>query len=318
MEEAFVQLLADLSNGNPLPDRARLADLSDLDPNHLQRFSETWSQMADEARLRLLERLGTLADAQIELSFESINRIAMTDPTPDVRVQAIHNLWESEDLVLVQPLLTALQQDPTAEVRSAAAKALGAFVLLTETRSLRREISGSIAKGLLEAHRSDDSEQVRDRALESLGYSSRPEVTQLIEIAFQSDREPRVRSALRATAHSANPRWTQHVLDRLHNPSPQIRLEAAQAIGEIDGREAVDELVDLVDDVDDQVRQAAIWSLGQLGGSLAAETLGQLMAASEDEAEGELLQDALDNMDFVQSTRDLLRAASDQLEGTAD
>lgn len=318
MEDAFVQLLADLSNGNSLPNRARLSDLSDLDADHLRHFQETWNQMRGEARQRLLEQLGTLADVQIELSFEAINRMAVSDQLPEVRVQAIENLWESEDPGLVQPLLTALQHDPSDTVRGAAAKALGAFVLLAETRSLPPELTASIENGLLQAQSSDDNEQVRDRALESLGYSSRAEVPSLIESAFQSSSEPRVQSALRAIARSANPRWTQHALDRLHHPSPQIRLEAAQAIGEIDAREAAGELLDLVDDVDDQVRQAAIWSLGQLGGSLAAETLAALLEAAEDDTERELLQDAIDNMDFVQSTRALLQYAPDRLEGHAD
>ncbi len=318
MEEAFTQLLADLANGSQRLEQSRLADLSDLDRDHLKQFSDTWNQLDDQARQLLLVQLGTLADAQIELSFEAINRMAVADRAPEVRVQAIENLWESEDPTLVEPLLTALEHDPSTAVRGAAAKALGAFVLLVETRGLPAALSESIEAGLLRANRSDRSERVRDRALESLGYSSRAEVPELIESAYQSGSERRIRSALRAMARSANRRWTKHALDRLFHASPQIRLEAAQAIGEIDAREAAGELVDLIDDVDDRVRHAAIWSLGQLGGSLAAKTLGVLMENAEDDVESELLQDALDNMDFVQSTRDLLRYGADRIEGSAD
>jgi len=54
------------------------------------------------------------------------------------------------------------------------------------------------------------------------------------------------------------------------------------------------------------VRRAAIWSLGQLGGDVARQVLGDLLESSEDTAETQIVQDALDNLAFVDGTRDLL------------
>lgn len=318
MEDTFPQLLESLSNAGEPMEPARLSELSDLDQKHLDRFTATWRELAEDARQELLEHLGALADAQIELTFESINRMAVTDAASGVRVQAIENLWESEDPALAERFLAALEGDPSEQVRSAAAKALGAFVLLGETRGLPTGVSDSVESGLLRANRSDPSATVRNRSLESLGFSSRAEVTILIEDAFHSESEAQLLSALRAMARSANPRWTEHVVSRLHDPSPGVRLEAARAAGEVEAHHGVAELVELIDDVDDRVRRAAIWSIGQLGGSIAAETLTNLISGAEDEAEAELLQDALDNMDFIQSTRELLRYESDGLEGSAD
>lgn len=318
MEDSFLELLQSLSDENQPLDTARLAELSDLDQERLDRFTEAWHRLGEHTRQQVLREFGSMAESQIELCFEAINRMAVTDPEPAVREQAIDNLWESEDPGLVHLFLEALERDPSERVRSAAAKALGAFVLLGETRDLPRELSRAVEAGLLVANQGDPSDGVRERSLESLGFSSRAEVPRLIEQAYESGSESELRAALRAMAHSAHPRWIEHVLKRLNHPSPQVRLEAVQAAGEVEARQAVPELVELIDDVDDGVRRAAIWSIGQLGGPLAAEALGGLMESAEDEAEIELVQDALDNMDFVQSTRDLLRHTEDGVEGSAD
>lgn len=318
MDDSFVQLLESLENEDDRFDRVRLSELSDLDAARLSRFSATWQRLGAEFRRSMLEQLGLLADSQIELSFESINRMAIADAASEVRVQAIENLWESEDPALVPLLLTALQGDSSDRVRSAAAKALGAFVLLGESDRLPAELRAAIERSLLQACEIDPSEEVRDRSLESLGYSSHAQVPALIESAFGSQSEARLCAALRAMARSASSSWSEHVLTRLFDPSPQLRLEAARAIGEIDARQSAADLVDLVDDVDDRVRRAAIWSLGQVGGSLAAKTLGKLVEEALDEAERAFVQDALDNMDFIESTRALLNADLDGNEGSVD
>lgn len=315
MQDAFAQLLNSLANSAEPLDRARLVELSDLNGELLDAFSAAWKRLADGSRQSLLQELGLLADSQIELTFDPINRMALTDAAAEVRVQAIENLWESEDPALAELFLAALDRDPSDQVRSATVKALGTFVLLGETQRLPAELLDSIERGLLEAHDADASDDVRNRSLESLGFSSRPEVPRLIEAAYQSDSETRLRAALRAMGRSANPRWADHVLARLHHPSPQVRLEAVEAIGEIDARHAATEVVDLIEDVDDRVRKAAIWSLGQLGGQIASEALGELIENAEDGSESSLIQDSLDNMDFIESTRALLRFEYDELEG---
>jgi HEAT repeat protein len=305
VENSFTQLLDSLG-GQQLA-RSRLTELSDLDSEALQQFEVRWKELDSSARQSLLEDLGLLADSQIELDFEAINRVALKDPDRIVRTQAIENLWECEDPTLAEPLLLALREDSSTQVREAAAKALGAFVLLGETQSLPAAIVESIEDGLLYAAEHDPDQSVRDRVLESLGYSSRSEVPSLVLEAYQAEDDSRLPIALRAMGRSANRRWSPEVLARLHHPDPEVREKAARAAGEIDAREATEELIDLLDDANDQVRRAAIWSLGQLGGSLASEALGALAESDTDEAESLLLQDALDYMVFMEGTRDLLR-----------
>jgi HEAT repeat protein len=52
-----------------------------------------------------------------------------------------------------------------------------------------------------------------------------------------------------------------------------------------------------VDEGDAQVREAAIWSLGQIGGEEARETLLNLLEEAEDD-ERDFIEDALENLHF--------------------
>jgi HEAT repeat protein len=76
-------------------------------------------------------------------------------------------------------------------------------------------------------------------------------------------------------------------------------------------------LIDLLDDVDDEIRRAAIWSLGQLGGEPAQSALVRLLDRSDDDDEIELLEDALGNLAFVDGTRDFLILDLDEPEDDA-
>ncbi|MBL8056347.1 MAG: HEAT repeat domain-containing protein, partial [Anaerolineales bacterium] len=62
-------------------------------------------------------------------------------------------------------------------------------------------------------------------------------------------------------------------------------------------QEAVPALKKLVDDGDVQVREAAIWSLGEVGGDEARAALLDLLESAAD-AERDFLEDALENLHF--------------------
>jgi HEAT repeat protein len=306
MSAKFDDLLGALRDATrPLP-IDRLPELSDLDTERIARLRSAWPEIADERRLALIEALGQLGDDQIEFTFERVHRMAMDDPLPEIRAEAIRNLWECEDPSLVAPLLTTLDRDPSAEVRAASSSALGAFLFLGETGSLPADLLPRIEEGLLRACAADPEDAVRRLALESLGYSSREDVAPLIERAYASADDSWKRSSLVAMGRSVNKAWTPDVTRELTSAIPALRLEAARAAGELDLQDTVPALIDLLDDVDDEIRHAAIWSLGQLGGEAAQAALVRLLDRSDDEDETELLEDALGNLAFVDGTRDFL------------
>jgi HEAT repeat protein len=306
MTSEFDELLAILQDENqPLP-LSRLPELSDLDAHRMTDLRRAWEGLSTGRRNRLLSELGKLANDHIELTFERINRFALSDAEAGVRRLAIENLWECEDPGIVPSLLAALTQDPDPEVRAAAATALGAFVLMGETEDHGAAAVRQMEDGLLRSASDDRTLSVRSCALESLGFSSREEVPPLIRQAYDSGSEALKRSALLAMGRSADKPWAPQVMTEMQSPAPVLRFEAARAAGELELREAVPALIELLEDVDSQVRRAAIWSLGQLGGTEAAEALDELLGQTEDEQEIELIDDALENLAFVNGSRDFL------------
>jgi hypothetical protein len=314
----FLDLLKNLGSLDQRTLLRRLSAFSDLDRPRLQRLTDQWRQLPTQRRRQIIRLMGELADEHIELTFEVINRMAMADSDPQVRATAIANLWECEDPSLVPSLLDALRQDPDARVRAAAAKSLGGFVYIGETADLPGESLPQIEQALLEAHDRDQAIEVRIQCLESLGFSSRPEVQHLIRAAYERQEPNWLRAAFVAMGRSADPQWADVLMFEIHNPDPQLRLAAVEAAGELELRKLVPGLVDLLEDAYPPVRRAAIWSLGQIGGAIAEDMLTALLESSEDPEEIQLLEDALDNLAFVNGTRDLLLLNFDEDEDDID
>jgi HEAT repeat protein len=305
MDARFVKLIDDLADPTQSLPEDRLHLLSDIDATQASMLTDRWTAIPTERRLALIDRLGKLADENFELTFERINRFAMTDPDALVRRAAIRNLWECEDPGLARSLLAALLDDESNSVRAAAAGALGQFVYLGEVDEVETGLLSRIEDSLLHSASRDDDEGVRLRSLESLGYSSRSEVPALIERAFDSDDEPQVHSALKAMGRSANTIWQERVVSQLHTPAPILRAESVRASGELELQAAVQDLIDLTEDADQEVRRAAIWSLAQLGGTRAGETLTRLLETAQNPDDAALLEDAVDYLAFVDGTRDI-------------
>lgn len=301
--EPLLEILADQDAPIPLE---RLHELSDLDSDLMASFRHRWELFPPQKRRTLLTELGELADTNIELTFECINKFALEDQDPEVRQTAINNLWESEDVSLVFSYVHALESDPSNRVRAAAAEALGSFVFLAETEDIIPKIKLEMEERLLHSVNDEKDESIRRSCIESLGFSSRKEVEALITEAYDSGTEESKKSALLAMGRSANKIWRDHVLSELHSPYPSLRLVAAEAAGELEIRESINELIELLDDVNLDVKHAAIWSLSQIGGSRASEVLITLFDMSDDDEETQLIQDALDNLAFVNGTRDML------------
>jgi HEAT repeat protein len=300
MGSSFENLLAALSTPGAEFPQADLTFLSDLDAAQLERLHRVWPSLEADRRDEILREIGNLAQEHIELNFDRVDRMALTDSDARVRRRAIENLWESEDPGLVEPLLEILRSDPDAATRASAAGALGLFVYLGEVERLPQGLLAQIDNQLFLSLR-DADETIRLRSLESLGFSSRPEVAGFIRESYASERENARRAALVAMARSADDAWAPQVQAELRSRSPGLRLEAARSAGELELRTSAGDLIDLLDDADLAVRRAAIWSLGQIGGTRSAQVLVRLLDEADAE-EAPLIEDALDQLAFVEGT----------------
>lgn len=318
MEDNFDQLLQVLMDKKqPIP-IDQLDDLSDLEADKVESLEAIWDKIHVERRRELLEMLGREALNRFEVTFESINRLAIFDSDAKARRIAIENLWESQDPKLVSPLLTLLKDDPDEEVRTVSATTLGTFVWLGEIEEIPADLLHQVEEGLLSAIQSDASLEVRRRALEAIGFSSREEVPGFIQQAYKTGEELQVQSAIFAMGRSASKEWGEIIQSELINPSPKIRLEAVRAAGELELREATESLIELLDDADEDVRDAAIWSLGQLGGEDAADALIYLLDTTDDEMLAEFVEESLDHLAFVEGTRDFLLIDLDEPDEPKD
>ncbi|HLE15742.1 MAG TPA: HEAT repeat domain-containing protein [Anaerolineales bacterium] len=297
-EIPFDEVLAALLNGDT-PLKARfLYRLSDLDPEELALLKAGWPRLPGWRRRALLEDLDELGSADDLLSFEGIGRHAVTDEDALVRLLGVHLLWEFDAHDLIPLFLELLRSDAEADVRAAAATALSQFVYLGEIDRLPPEKLGQIEDTLLASITRDSSHQVRLRALESIGYSSRDEVPPLIERTFSAGDQEGMASALTAMGRSMDERWEQDVVEMLEHQAAMVRAEAARAAGEMELSEAVARLVNMTRDSDEDVRYAAIWSLSQIGGDRARQALENLLRRAEVDEEAGYIESALDNLAF--------------------
>jgi HEAT repeat protein len=232
------------------------------------------------------------------LSFEAVCRIGIKDVDPKVRELSVQTLWEYETVDLIPVFLQMVVGDDDMNVRMASAIALGTFVYLGELEEIREATLREVEDRLLEVVNGADQSDVRQRALESLGYSSRGEVPKLIEKAYYSGNDDWLVSALHAMGRSANRKWAPKVVEMLKSDSANVRAEAASALGELEIKKTVPDLLPLIQDDDDEVRMAAIWSLSKIGGEGVREVLEELFEATEDEEEADFIASAMENLAF--------------------
>ncbi|MCS6909952.1 MAG: HEAT repeat domain-containing protein [Anaerolineales bacterium] len=287
-----------------LPARA-LYQFSDLSKQDLVALEATWPHVSVERRRSVIHDLGEIAEANFEVRFDQVFRMALEDEDAEVRAAAIMNLWEEEAPDLIAPFLDLMQKDPGVKVRAAAASALGRFVYLGEIEEIPEKQLRRIEDALLATITGNDDLEVRRRALEALSFSSRPEVPALIEEAYHSPEQKLRVSAVFAMGRSADPRWGERVIAEMENDDAEIRFEAVRAAGELELREAVPALRRRLGDPDVQIHEAAIWSLGQVGGPDARAALLSLLDETEDEEEREYIEEALENLAFQDDTLDL-------------
>jgi HEAT repeat protein len=302
-QATLAEILPHIADGSKPLSNAELGELSDLSADELKQFEAAWTGMTTERKRQILSRLEELGEDNVELNFDRIYRNALYDIDDAVRREAVEGLWENSDPSLVRPLLRLVGQDPTPEVRSAAATALGRFSLLAEHQKISAENRTRIAEALLAViHKPGETVDVRRRALEAVAPLSLPAVVQAIWEAYRRE-EPGLKiSSVYAMGRNCDLLWMPTVLKEMDSEDNEMRYEAATAAGEIGETEAVPRLVELTRDTDTEVKMAAIMSLGKIGGQDAKQRLRVLMtnksqavreAAEQAMAEIELCEEPL-------------------------
>lgn len=278
-----------------------LREFSDIGTSELRTLLEVWPRVVLSLKLSLLDELSALAGTDTLVSFDDFARALLTDPDSQVRTRAIRLLDESEAVDLVPSYLDMLKNDPDIGVRTEAARVLNLFVDLGELEEISESIHRQVEDALLVSVTGEDDVRVRRAALESLGYSSRPEVATLIESSFHREDPNWQTSALIAMGRSADERWTDDVTRSLVSENDKIRKAAVQAAGELSLKSTRPLLLKMLgEEEDDTILSSVIWSLSQIGGEDVRTYLENLLDQIEDEDQVAFLEEALDNLAFTE------------------
>lgn len=289
--------LADLKV--PFPPRF-LRSFSDLSHKNIKDLLQIWDKLPDTRKVGLLQDLDELLEKDTLVNFDVLAKSVICDANPEVRVTALGLLWECEEPRIVPMLLQILRGDPDEAVRATAASLLGRFVLLGELDSISETLKNEIVEHLIDVSTSQELSRVKQRALESLGYSSHPTVIELIRNAYDTNDISWVASALCAMGRSADDQWASRVVAHLDSPDVEVQFEAVRAAGELELISAKEKLLSLLDeDLEDiETKYAIIWSLSQIGGDEIKHKFNEMLADAVDEEEIDWLEKAIENLDL--------------------
>ena len=273
---------------------------SDIRPLELQTLLDIWERVNLDRKLSLLEGLEALAGTDTLVSFDDFASAILNDHDASVRKYAIRLLLECDDVKLVPTYLNLLKNDPDANVRAEAANVLGLFMDLGELEEIPEDVHGEIRSVLLESASGEKETRVRRRALESLGWSSHPDVVTLVESAFAMSEIEWKTSALTAMGRSANDYWEDRILRSLLDENDHVRKAAVQGAGLVPLKSARVPLLRMLEDEENnEIMSAAIWSLSQIGGEDVGTYLEAMLAEAEDDELIDFLEEALENLAFT-------------------
>ncbi len=285
---------------------ALLYALSSPSSAEVRLFRQHWPTLSLERRRKIVALLVASAEANFELDFNALFRVTIEDEDDQVRTSSIEGLWEDEGATLVAPLAGMLRRDTAMSVRAAAATALGPFMLLAELEELDERYGQLIRGALMEAiDNPDEDVEVRRRAVESIAYLGEDCVRDIIAAAYEEPDRTMHISAVFSMGRSADPFWSEIVQRELSNSDPAMRYEAARACGELEVKEAVPVLIQLISDPDREIQVAAIAALGQIGGKVARQAL-ERCCRSGDEVMQLAAEDALAELELGEQPLNLL------------
>jgi HEAT repeat protein len=257
---------------------SKLVNLSNLSAEELPPLLRMWRTITVDRRRRILKELTGLAEDNVELNFDALFRVALTDADSEARNMAVRGLWEYVGRDIVEPLVRLLHEDAEPTVRAESALALGRFVLRAEFGELRPADAERVEEALRQTI-DDGGEvvEVRARAIEALGARSAAWVRVIIQDAYDCpERRLRV-SAVHAMGRNCDPVWLPVLFRELTSEDPEMRYEAATACGSIGEQASLPHLLPLIEDEDAEVQRAAIEALGAIGGRAARRALEQAL-----------------------------------------
>ena len=301
--EVFIEAIADESE--PLSD-APFHEASDPSSEEVAEFSRACVDMEGDRRREVVAAMVEQAEENLELDFTAIFRHFLKDDDDRLAQLGIEGLWEQEDRWLITELIELLRSERGAQIRAAAALAMGKFPALAQEGKVPTQ-DGELVYRILMDFLEDEIEdlEVRRRCLEAVAPFNTEEVNDYIRWAYENEDDDLRSSSVYAMGRTGDPAWLPTLLRELESYDPAVRYETANACGELGEQEATPPLVELLGDDDPEVRLAAIAALGKIGGAHARRALIDCVRDG-DAAMSEAAHAEMENMQFLDDPMRLL------------
>lgn len=278
--------------------RSNLLQLSSLDREDLQDFRRAWVRITRARRREILALLVELSEDNLELDFSAVFRSCLSDKCEVVREQATRGLLETDDRMVIRPLVGLLTDDPSSRVRAAAAMSLSKFTDMAQQGKLMSRDEDRIREALFAViSKRGEEVDVRRRAIEAVASLDAPEIGGIVREAYESGDPMMQQSAIYAMGRSSNSDWLPIVLEEINANNPAIRFEAANACGLLGDESVIPHMMPLITDEDSEVQSAALNAMGNIGGALARRALMHA-ASMDDDTLAETAREALENLEF--------------------
>jgi HEAT repeat protein len=296
---SFDSTIDDLADPAKRITSEQLTSLSSLDESERRRLAELWPQLEDSRRLNVITAMSDIAQDNVELNFDAVYKLALTDADYEVRGAGLRGLFEYEGRDLIRTLINLLREDEDPGVRREAAIALGRYAMAGELGHLGDSDTDDVREALIESVEDEmEDEVVRASAIEAVGVLSGEDTENLIESIFREESMWLKVGAVDAMGRSANEVWLPTVIDELASEAPEMRHAAAFAAGEIGAEDAIQPLRKLaITDPDREVQLAAIRGLGEIGGATAVVALKSILYEGDDDLR-EAVEEAISEAEF--------------------
>lgn len=209
----------------------------------------------------------------------------LADPDVAKRLAAVRNLARAEHWGDIPPVATvlakALAKDKSAEVRAAAATAIGRIVcvekqeVLTDPKKHRYPWGGAVRLAFqsLTSATKDNDRKVQAAALQALGSFRAARSYEILRAALNSQEGILRAAAIRGIQRAGNKTFAPRILQALRDPETDVKRAAAGALGTMRVQQAVPPLMEMLKDPSCPVRGEAAEALG----ALKARQAGQLL-----------------------------------------
>ncbi len=278
-----------------------MMSLSDISLPNLEILKKSWNLISPERKVALMENIELIHEAELTSNFEDIASLALDDGNATVRTSGVRLFSEYENCHYIQKFIDMLEHDPDLGVRSQSAITLGKYMYLAEVDSIDSRYRDAINDVLIKTLRSNESELVRQKALESFGYSSSEEVKEFINNAYNSGDYNWISSSLEAIGRSADENYTSLVLPMLAHPDPRIKRCAVFAAGELGIGAARKLLMKMAIELeqDEDLWVEAISALSKIGGEGVLDLFERLLEDASTEEEELFLTESIENLNLT-------------------